>query len=186
MWDTVKSMLADQLIEALGYGAHKKGLIASLVRNWVESIEWTQIKRYFGAWDEGGCELWVKSLLDTIVEGVAEYILNKVISSLKSEIDKGEIPKGGESGGTLGIDMSGVSTAFSEFLGGLTVQNVKSIMGNYVREQVFDQLFPEELRDDVVAKICDAMSDFSISDIGTDTFSSLTSKMSSMLGLDGE
>lgn len=186
MWDTVKSMLADRMIEALGYGSHSKGLIASLVRNWVESIEWTQIKRYFGAWDEGGCELWVKSLLDTVVEGVAEYIINNVISSLKSEIDKGEIPQGGELEGTLGIDMSGVNAAFSEFLGGLTVQNVKSIMGNYVREQVFEQIFPEELRDLIVAKICDAMADFSISDVGADTFSSLTSKMSSMLDLDGE
>ena len=83
MWDTVKSMLADRIIEALGYGQYKQGLIASLVRNWVESVEWTQIKRYFGAWDEGGCELWIKSLLDTLVEGIAEYILNNIINFIQ-------------------------------------------------------------------------------------------------------
>jgi len=186
MWDTVKVMLAERIIEALGYGDHKKGVIAIGVKRWVASIEWTQVQKYFGAWDEGGCEMWINSLLDTLTETFAEWVLNKIIDSMKSEIDPGEPSSVGNIKGTLGIDMEKVGSAFSDFMGGLTIENIKNIAGTLIREQLFNTLFPEDLRDDITAEICDAMAEFSLSDVTSSSFSDVTSKLSSMVGLGDE
>lgn len=186
MWDTVKVMLAERIIEALGYGDHKEGIIAIGVKRWVMTIEWAQIQKYFGAWDEGGCEMWINSLLDTLVDTIAELIINKIISTFKEEIDPGEPPRTENIKGTLGIDFSSVGDAFSEFTGGLTVDNIKKIAGTFIREQLINSIFPEDLRDHITAKICDAMAEFSLSDVTSSSFSDVTSKLSSMVGLGDE
>lgn len=184
MWDTVKTMLAERIIEALGYG-HKKGtFVHTAVINWVESIEFTQIQAYFNDWDDGGCEMWINSLLDTLVETLAELVINRIIETVKEQIDAGDTPKGDKSGSeSFGIDTVAVNAAFEKFTGGITIDNIKSLVGNLAREKIFNVIFTEEKRNEVTAAICDAMSDFSLSNFASSGISGITSSIGSMFGM---
>jgi hypothetical protein len=184
MWDTVKNLLAERIIEALGYGHTKGTFVHTAVINWVESIEFSQVQMYFNSWNEGGCEMWMRSLVDTLSETLAEMVVISVHEKIKQQIDASEPHKidHEESASSLGIDSSKISKAFSEFTGGISIDNLKSLVGTLAREKIFDVIFPDEKRDEVTAAICDAMSEFSLTDFTSSSMSGITSGLGSMFG----
>ena len=136
----------EQILEYLGI--ERNTLLGKAIANFIENLRYEQIKNALNSWDEGGCEAWMKSLVDTVSETLVEYIGAKVLTSLK---DKGIISRE-----KIGIPDSG---PVKELLGDLDINSLIPAITSIEREKLFDVIFPAETREETVAFLCDKLSE---------------------------
>jgi len=138
----------EQILDAVGIPSDK--LLGRIIANFIENLSFEQIQGYLSEWDEGACESFMKSLVDVMVESLAEYLIDELFEKFSAETVGEEIgiPEEGPVAdmiGELGFEFD-------------DMDNIKNIVGGIVREKIFDTIFTQEKRQDIVNGICDAMS----------------------------
>lgn len=130
--------------------------IGRVIANFIENLTFDQIKGYASGWEDGQCEAFMKSLVDVVSESFVEYVIDAVMSKLQQGDGFG-IPTEGP--------VSALVSDFGEKFG--DIGNLTKAISSIVREKIFDVLFPQETRLEVVQFLCDEFSelDFNLDNI---------------------
>lgn len=150
----------EQILDHLGIPS--KSILGRIIANFIENLRYDQIQRFLSSWDEGGCEAWMKSLVDTVSETLMETLIDKILD----KIDVNNITK------DLGVPDEG---PLSNLFGDINIQEYIPAIKSIIREKIFDVIFTPETREQTVAFLCDKLSelDFNMSSLsGLNPFSS--------------
>lgn len=139
---------AEEILEYLGIPRDK--LLGRVIANFIENLTFEQIRGYTSGWEDGGCEAFMKSLVDVVFESFGEYIIDRVIKGISSGSTRKEIgiPEKGPVGGLIS------AVEIDE-----NIENIKKVVGAIIREKLFDVIFTQERRQEFVEFLCDRISE---------------------------
>ena len=140
----------EQILDYMGI--KRSTPLGRVIANFIENLTFDQVKAYTSGWEEGQCEAFMKSLVDVVFESFSEYLIDLVISKLKSGDEFG-IPQEGP--------VSALLSDFGEKFG--DIGNLTKAISSIIREKIFDVLFPQESRQELVAFLCDEFSELEFS-----------------------